>query len=118
MNKPRFYSGLTLEFVKGRLAKALNISQGSGLLVQKVIKDSDADKTGINGGEIAINYHGKSLLLGGDVILSMDGIVLNSTENFKKMQQHILKLGARDSFPITILRQGKTSTLTWNVNRN
>ena len=114
LDNPPFYSGLEHIFVSGFLAKALNIPQQGGLLVQSVAKDSVASNMGISGGHISINYNDSDILIGGDVILAIDGISTDSKENFIKIEKHLHKYGKITKFSISLLRQGKVMTMMWN----
>ena len=113
LNQPRFYSGITHHLVEGGLARALNIPQEGGLLVQHVVKDSLTGRLGLKGGMIKIKYHKKSLLIGGDIILKIDDIPINSQENYDKINKNLLDLGANKEHSFTILRNGEIRTLTW-----
>jgi len=62
---------------------------------------------------IKIKYHKKSLLIGGDVILKIDGIPINNQKNYDKINQNLLELGANKTHSLMLLRNGKISTLTW-----
>ena len=113
LDQPRFYSGFTHHFIEGGLANALNIPQKGGILVQHVVKDSMAGRTGLKGGMIKITYHKQSLLIGGDIILKIDDIPLTNRKNYKKIQQDLLEFSANKTHSITILRDGKITSLTW-----
>ena len=112
LDKPHFYSGMTHHFLESGLAKALNIPQERGLLVQHVVKDSFAGRVGLKGGAIKITYHKQSVIIGGDVILKIDGIPLNNRENYDKINKNLLDIGSK-AHSMTILRDGKISSLTW-----
>lgn len=116
LDKPPFYSGIDHIFVSGLLAKALNIPQGGGLLVQEVAKGSIASKMGIQGGNIRINYHDTDILIGGDVILTIDGIATDTKENFAQIEKQLHKHGKITKFSISLLRQGEVINMVWNQN--
>lgn len=116
LEKPPFYSGIDHIFVSGLLASALNIPQDGGLLVQEVAKDSIASKMGIQSGNIKINYHDNDILIGGDVILAIDGIATDSKDNFEQIEKQLHKYGKITKFTISLLRQGEIIKMTWNEN--
>jgi len=113
LKQPRFYSGITHYYLKGNLAKALNVPQKAGLLIQSVVKDSMANQIGLNGGSIKISYDGKPVVIGGDIILKINDISLDSLQNFKKIQKNLLKVFDAKSITVTIFRNGKIQELTW-----
>ena len=113
LEQPRFYSGITHYYLKGNLAKALNVPQKAGLLIQSVVKDSMANQIGLNGGSIKISYDGKPVVIGGDIILKINEISLDSLQNFKKIQKNLLKVFDAKSITVTIFRNGKIQELTW-----
>ena len=69
----RPWIGLESVFLNSEdLARLFNLNLSGGLLVQKVSKKSPADKAGLQGGSISANVNGRSILLGGDIILKID----------------------------------------------
>jgi serine protease Do len=70
-------TGIEGLLVVGALARALNIPQPAGFLVTTVAKGSLAERLGLKGGELAAVIDTKEVLLGGDVILELDGTVVD-----------------------------------------
>ena len=68
------WSGLSGVIVTGPLADALNVPQDAGYLVQKVAANSPAARVGLQAGLIPARIAGQDLLLGGDVILELEGM--------------------------------------------
>lgn len=114
LDRPPFYSGIDHVYVSGFLAKALNIPQKGGLLVQQVAKGSVAYKMGIRGGAVKINYNDSEMFIGGDVILAIDDIATDSKDNFIKIEKQLHKYGKITRFSITLLREGKIKKMMWN----
>jgi len=73
------YLGLTSVTVDGSLA-ALNLPTKSGALVQSVQKGTGAAKAGIKGGTVSTNTEDGQVAVGGDVIVSIDGQRISSSE--------------------------------------
>ena len=71
------YLGLTSLTVDGSLS-ALNLPVKSGALVQSVQKGTPAAKAGIRGG--TITTENGQIAVGGDIIVGIDGKVVNSSE--------------------------------------
>jgi S1-C subfamily serine protease len=73
------YLGVTSITIDGSLA-ALNLPVNSGALVESVQKGSPADKAGIKGG-VAAGTQSASVAVGGDIVRSIDGRTVNSSED-------------------------------------
>jgi S1-C subfamily serine protease len=74
------YIGLTSLTIDGSLA-ALNLPVKSGALVQSVQKGTPAEKAGIKGGTVTGSTEGGQVAVGGDIIVSVDGKAVNSSED-------------------------------------
>src|SRR6185295_20023740 len=74
-HKP-FWSGIDGLVVTGAMAKALNLPQSAGVLVQRIGAGSIGSQLGINQGTLRATIHGMDILLGGDVILSVNNIAI------------------------------------------
>jgi serine protease Do len=85
----RGYIGVSIKSVDATEAKALGLSDVEGVMVQEVLKDSPAEKAGI---EI------------GDVILQLDG---NSVKTANELQSIIASHRSGDEVKLTIWRDGK-----------
>ena len=72
------WTGMSGIVLTGDLAAAMNIPQSSGFLVQKVAANSPAARIGLRPSKIHAKIDGRSLLIGGDIILSMEGIEISS----------------------------------------
>ncbi len=73
------YLGLTSLTVDGSLS-ALNLPVKSGALVQSVQKGTAAAKAGIKGGAVSTNTENGQVAVGGDIIVSVDGKAIASSE--------------------------------------
>jgi S1-C subfamily serine protease len=74
------YIGLTSLTVDGSLS-ALNLPVKSGALVQSVQKGTPAEKAGIKGGTVTGSTEGGQVAVGGDIIVSIDGKAINTSED-------------------------------------
>jgi len=74
------YLGLTSLTIDGSLS-ALNLPVQQGALVQSVQKGTAAEKAGIRGGNISGNVEGGQVAVGGDIIVSIDGQAVASSED-------------------------------------
>lgn len=115
LDSPTPWTGMVAVMVGGRLANAINIPQGGGLLVQKVTLLSPLGMMGIQGGTIPVDVGGESVYIGGDVILSINGIPLTNESNLDNARESFGKLKEGDSFSLTIWRNGKKEKLKGKV---
>jgi S1-C subfamily serine protease len=74
------YLGLTSLTIDGSLS-ALNLPVQQGALVQSVQKGTAAEKAGIRGGNISGSVEGGQVAVGGDIIVSIDGQAVASSED-------------------------------------
>jgi S1-C subfamily serine protease len=74
------YIGLTSLTIDGSLS-ALNLPVKSGALVQSVQPGTPAEKAGIRGGSINGSVENGQVAIGGDIITSIDGKQVNSSED-------------------------------------
>jgi S1-C subfamily serine protease len=74
------YLGLTSLTIDGALS-ALNLPVQQGALVQGVQKGTAAEKAGIRGGNINGSVEGGQVAVGGDIIVSIDGKTVTSSED-------------------------------------
>ena len=74
------YLGLTSLTIDGSLS-ALNLPVQQGALVQSVQKGTAAEKAGIRGGNINGSVEGGQVAVGGDIVVSIDGKAVTSSED-------------------------------------
>jgi serine protease Do len=111
MEQPFFWSGLDSFYLQDDLAAAFNLPQDSGLLVQKVAANSIASRMGLRAGRIPIKIENVEFLIGGDVILKVEGIALH-TKNLPQIRNKINSVKDNESMTFTILREGKVLDIT------
>ncbi|MDX6608531.1 MAG: hypothetical protein QOF85_456 [Solirubrobacterales bacterium] len=75
------YIGISGGSVTPALAKALKLPVEKGVLVNEVVKDSPADKAGVEGGNTEATIEGAKINLGGDIITEVDGKPIGSMED-------------------------------------
>lgn len=113
LDQKPFWSGIEGFLLTGDLARALNVPQAAGLLVERVADGSPAARAGIVAGSMRANVAGEDLLLGGDIILEVDGLPYeDSSENYTRLSVHLTKLRVGDSIVIKVFRQGQVVKLS------
>jgi serine protease Do len=95
----------------GRLAKALNLPQSAGILVQQVAARSPAAQMGLRPGTLPSTIDGQSLLLGGDVVLAVLGVPIGE-ETYEKRRERVSQIPSGASVTLTVLREGQVVTLS------
>ena len=92
------------------LAKALNLRDAVGFLVVTVVEDSPASKAGLIGSDKTIDIEGIQYPIGGDIILSVDGIEVRKIDDILIHLQRAKSVG--DEMVLEILRDGRTTNIT------
>lgn len=109
-----FWTGFDGLFLNEGLAGIFNTPQKSGVLIQRVLPNSFADKIGLKPGVIQAEILGQKLWLGGDIILSIQGLSCNSPHDLGSIKKQIENLNEGDKVLIKVLRKGKVITLEAN----
>lgn len=95
----------------GDLRRAFNLSE-AGLLVQRVVENSPADKLGLRGGFMKARFGDRVLAVGGDVILQVQGMPCTETH---RVYDALAELKPGDHLVITVLREGQLRELSMRV---
>jgi len=108
-----FWTGLEVYAVSGALAKALNVPQESGLLIQRVADGSPGHYLGLRPGMIRIRIGNEEILIGGDIILEIHGIVISANpEQSCRIRETMAETADGDLIDVKVLREGKTMHLS------
>lgn len=113
LERKPFWSGVDGLLITGELAKALYLPQPAGMLVERVAEGSIASQLGIQPGTLRANIQGAVLLLGGDVILSVNGIQI--TDNDRSQEPILNSIGTLKpggTLVVTVFRQGQVVKLS------
>src|SRR6185369_7008987 len=101
-------TGIEGLLVTGTFARALNIPQPAGFLVTTVAKGSLAERLGLKGGELAAVINNQEVLVGGDVILSIDGTVVDGNrETYRSVFARIASSESHALVRCKVLRGGR-----------
>lgn len=112
LDEPSVWSGLDGYLLTGKLARAFNLPT-AGLLVQRVAHGSPAERLGLRAGRYAIAIGDEQLLIGGDVIIAVDGIALGDGDAYERVRRRLM--GARTSgspIRLSVVREGLLIELT------
>jgi len=111
LEDPTPWTGLDGYLLHGDLATALNIPGGVGVLVQRVAAGSPAARLGLRPGSVGATIGGEQLLLGGDVILAVQGISVASDGAAEMIRDALQALGPSDAMTVQVLRDGQVLEL-------
>jgi S1-C subfamily serine protease len=89
------------------LATQMGLAVDSGVLVQKVISGGAAERAGLHGGNQQAYVGNTPILLGGDLIVAIDGQQVNDPQQINAI---IEKHQARDTISVTFYRGRKEMT--------
>lgn len=106
-----FWPGFVGVLLPPEIARALNVPQTSGMLIQQIAEESPAQIMGLRESDILIDMGGRPLKIGGDIILAANGIRLVSPEALQKVRDTVRDLPAGGRLTIEILRQGRRETI-------
>ncbi|MDO5970968.1 trypsin-like peptidase domain-containing protein [Flavivirga aquimarina] len=112
-----FWTGFDGVFLSEGLAGVFNTPQKSGVLIQRVTPNSFADKIGIKPGVIQGEILGQKIWLGGDIILSIQGLSCNAPHDLGTIKKQIESLKVGDKVLIEVLRKGKVIALEANFSK-
>jgi len=110
-DKRPFYLGVDGQIVSGPLARVLNVPQPGGYLVKNVVKDSLADRLGLGGGSQSATVDGQQVVLGGDIILSAQGIEIATIDDLIAAAKAIRDQPAGREVRMRVLRGGQVVDL-------
>jgi S1-C subfamily serine protease len=111
LDQKPFWTGIEGMLVDGNLARALNLPQPAGVLVQRVAEGSIASRCGLRAGTLRATVEGQEIILGGDIILAVNGVDVNQEESFDDLYGQMTRTTSGNNVVITVFRQGQTIKL-------
>lgn len=109
-----FWTGFDGVFLNEGLAGVFNVPQKSGVLIQRVAPNSFAAKVGLKPGVFQAEILGQNMWLGGDIVLSIQGLSCNAPHDLGSIKKQIESLKIGDKVLIEVLRKGKVLILESN----
>ncbi|MGI0064050.1 MAG: S1C family serine protease [Nitrosopumilaceae archaeon] len=91
------------------LAKVLHLTDARGFLIVNVVEGSPADKAGLKGSSETKEIDGIEYLIGGDIVLSVDGNVVRKIDDILIHLQRYKSVG--DEMVLEILRDGRVTNI-------
>lgn len=118
LGQATYWSGVDGILLTGDLARAFNVPQPAGLLVQRIAEGSPAADFGLRAGALRITIAGQELLAGGDVILDVGGIAVSAESgSLDRIYGYLASLKSGDLVAVRVLREGKVITLSGPARR-
>ncbi len=91
------------------LAQALNLPVDHGLLIAQIYRNSPAQQAGIRGATDEVILGNRRLLIGGDILVAIDDVPLQSWEDLDAYLQEKTEVG--QTVTLHIVRDGQAITL-------
>ena len=107
MDQPNLWTGMEFLILSDELADVFNLPQEAGLLVLSVTSKGLGNKMGLRGGYMKAVIEGQELLIGGDIILEVAGIQLNSAEGMKNLRNKMTTFKKGETYLVKYLRAGE-----------
>ena len=112
LEKKSFWSGIEGQVLSDTVADLLNLPPGAtGFILKTVAKGSPADELGLRGATMIANLGGEQVPLGGDILLSVEGLKA-SPANLARIREILATKPAGAQFTVTALRAGRVLELT------
>ncbi len=108
------YIGLSVKEVTPDFARLFGLPVSRGLIVERVYGGSGAAQAGIKGGSTDVIVSGESYVVGGDVIVRVDGIPVNSETRFRDV---IASRKPGDTVTLQIYRGSTQSSIDVQLGR-
>jgi len=112
VDRNRGFFGFDAMLVSGAMAQALNVPQSGGFLIKQVVKDSVGGRLGLKGGDRIGIVEGQQIVVGGDILLSVQGITMANGADRAKVLKELETLQTGQDLRATVLRGDKVVELT------
>jgi 2-alkenal reductase len=103
------FLGVTGMTVTPDIAQAMDLGDQQGVLVVEVSPNSPAERAGLEGSDEPVSLNNEQLMVGGDVIIAVDGQPITAVEELVAAVR--AKQGG-DTLELTIIRDGQEQTVT------
>lgn len=103
-DRPTAWTGIEGRVLPPGLARLVNAPYG--VLIERVAKNSPADKIGLRAGLEEARIGEDIVVLGGDIIVDVAGIKLKSREHIRRVREIVSGERGREGYTIRVLRGG------------
>jgi S1-C subfamily serine protease len=108
------YLGIQGHPITSELANTYRLPVDGGVLVESVTKGSGADKAGLRSGHTDVVVSGETYILGGDIIVGVDGKAISSID---QLRDAIAGHAPGDKIELQIYRNANESSVTITLGR-
>ncbi len=108
------YLGISGQAVNADVAETYKLAADAGVLVESVTSGSGADKAGLQGGETEVVVAGQTYVLGGDIIVAVDGTQIGSIE---ELRDAIAAHKPGDKISLEVYRGAKKTSVSVTLGR-
>jgi S1-C subfamily serine protease len=108
----RPWLGIQGRAVDPKLGAVLKAPVQPGYLVEIVFDGSPADRAGVRGGNLSVVVQGEEYLLGGDIIIAIQGVPMRNHQDYIA-KVRTLRPGQR--VKLSLVREGQTREITLTV---
>jgi S1-C subfamily serine protease len=113
LEQKSFWTGLEGQLLTDEMADILNLPpRALGYIVKTVAKGSPAEALGMKGGTTTARIAGQEIVVGGDIILSVEGVAIGKADSLAQIRHRLNSLAPGSPFKVTILRRGQVLELT------
>ena len=112
LEQKSFWSGMEGIVLGPGMSAILNLPGVGGFLVQRVADNSPAAALGLHGGDVPAVIRDEELLLGGDVVLSVQGEPVGRPGSYQRIKDKLGKIGPGDTLRVTVMRAGEIIELS------
>jgi S1-C subfamily serine protease len=99
------YIGVTTQDLYPQLADRLGIDVDSGALISRVIEGGPADDAGLQGGDENLDFQGRNIRAGGDVVTAVNGQEISGSQDLPRV---ISLLDPGQKVTLDIIRDGES----------
>jgi S1-C subfamily serine protease len=107
LDQRSMWSGMQGLLLTGDVARVFNVPQENGLLVQRVAERSPAAHIGIRGGSIEATIAETSFVVGGDIVLEVQGVSLDEEKAAESIRAKMNALADNEEIVVKVLRGGE-----------
>ena len=111
VERKRGWFGIDYVLVSGATAEAFNLPQSGGFLVKQVGKGSIGERIGLKGGDRIGIVDGQQMVVGGDILLSVQGIRFAGAQDRAQVIKALEILKPGDDLRVTVFRDNKVVEL-------
>ncbi|TYK65102.1 S1C family serine protease [Colwellia echini] len=112
---PGTFAGFIPMLLNEKQSYAINNTAGHGMLLQHVIPGTLADKLGFKGGDLNVLIGGTPILLGGDILLEVDGFAITDLASAVQIKKRMAGYKKGEKITFKYLRNGQTKETFWIV---